>query len=460
MAEKYADSSITTLLKSGVNVINGQVADSIIANQVLENIYQGEIEVGGRGVSQEFTNNTTAATITVVRPLPLPIKSRDLGAKINGGAFSAFTYVPGSTSYNLNIITTIDDQVDVPDISLDMIPLDILSKYVKNISDKVVLNANAIKIAAALYTSLSAEEVDEKSAYVLKYNAASDKYLDKITRTFLSLDKGDIENGISMFPQEDRIALVGIDAYADLLSLNGVLNVGGANYGYDILKQGGVDADATPKKLATGFVGTILGVPVHTVSPLVWEVACEFLGFTSGTFNNLLVMVKSATGNLFGMAANSSVKTIPCPNGQGVRLQPKYRMGAACIMPKANALLFSSDSFANPYGVKTIFNGKGVEFGYIAPGSRVEVKPATAVGSTTGKFTAKADGAVACAWVNKECHDVQEFVKEYNAADNKKGLIATLGVEETLAGVAAKETVSFLYVASDGTCALDIKKSA
>lgn len=459
MPEKYADSSITTLLKSGVNVVNGQVADSIIANQVLENIYQGEIETGGRGVSQEFTTNTTAATITVVRPLPLPIKARDLGAKINGGSFSAYSYVPGSTSYNLNVITMIDDLVDVPDVSMDMIPLDILSKYVKNISDKVVLNANAIKIAAALYTSLSAEQVDEKSANVLKYNSAKDKYLDKVTRTFLALDKGDIDNGISMFPQEDRIALVGIDAYADLLSLNGVLNIGGANYGYDILKSGAVDADASTHKVATGFVGTILGVPVHTVSPLIWEVACEYLGFTSGTFDNLLLMVKSATGNLFGMAANSSVKTIQCPIGQGVRLQPKYRMGAACIMPKANALLFSEDSYANPYGIKDIFTGKGVEYGYVAPGSREVVVPATVAG-TTGKFTASAKGAVACAWVNKECHDVQEFVKEYGASDNKKGLIATLGVESTLTGVSSGDTVSFLYIASDGTCALDIKKSA
>lgn len=458
MAEKYADSSITTLLKSGVNVINGQVADAVIANQILENIYQGEIETGGRGSTQEFSNNTTAASITVVRPLPLPIKARDLGAKINGGVFSSFKHIPGSDSYELRVITTIDDVVDIPGVSMDMIPLDVAKSYVKNISDKVVLNANALKIAAGLYTSLSAEEEDAKLANVLKYNATKDKFLDKVNRTILALDKGDVENGISMFPHEDRIALVGIDAYADLLSLSGVLNIGGANYGYDILKNGGVDADATPTKLANGFVGTILGVPCHTVAPLIWSLACDYLGFTEGTFDNLLIMVKSATGNLFALAANSGVKTIDSPDGQGIRLQPKYRMGASCIMPKANSMLFAEETFANPYGVKVIFSGKGVEYGYIAPGSRETVVPATAVG-TTGKFTAKAVGAVACAWVNKECHDVQEFVKEYNAADSKKGLITTLGTEQTLTGVASGDTVSFLYIASDGTCAIDRKKS-
>lgn len=451
--------SITELLTKSCNVINGQVAAPIIANQILENIYQGEIEKGGRGSSSEFSTNTTGANITIVRPLPLPIKARELGKKINGGNFSSYVYEPGSDSYNLRIITTIDDNVDVPGVSLSMIDLPLLASYTKNISDKVVLNINAIKIAAAIYTSLSAAQVDEESAYVLTYNKATDKLLDKVIRANLQLDKGDVENGISMFPQDDRIALVSIDAYADLVSSSGVFQVGGANYGYDILRKGGVDADATPKKLADGFVGMLGGVPFHTVSPLVWEVACEYLGFTKGTFDNLLVLFKSATGNLFGLAANSGVKTIDSPNGQGIRLQPLYRMGASCIMPKANSFLFDVATYVNPYGIKEIFAGKSIEYSYVAPGSRATVIPATVVGSATGKFTAKADGAVACAWVNKECYNVQEFVKEYKAADNKKGVIATLGVEETLTGVAASEVVSFLYIAEDGTCALDRKKS-
>lgn len=451
--------SITELLTKGCNVINGQVAAPIIANQILENVYQGEIEKGGRGSTSEFSTNTTGANIAIVRPLPLPIKARELGKKINGGNFSQFVYEPGSDSYNLRLITVVDDQVDIPAVSLSMIDLPLLAAYTKNISDKVVLNMNAIKIAAAIYTSLSAEQVAEGSGNVLTYNKTTDKLLDKVIRANLQLDKGDLDNGISMFPQDDRIALISIDAFADLVSTSGVFQVGGANYGYDILRKGGVDADATPKKLTDGFVGMLGGVPFHTVSPLVWHVACQFLGFTEGTFDNLLVLFKSATGNLFGLAANAGVKTIDSPNGQGIRLQPLYRMGASCIMPKANAFLFDVSSYANPYGIKEIFKAKSISYDITAPGSRVEVIPATVVGSTTGKFTAKADGAVACAWVNKECHDVQEFVKEYGAADNKKGVITTLGVEETLTGVAASEVVSFLYIAEDGTCALDLKKS-
>ena len=155
-----ADLTLTQISAKGCDFINSQVAAHVFANTAMKNIYQGEIEKGGRGVTQEFSSDTTGSSITVVRPLPLPISARELGSAINGGNFSAFEYQPASDAYTLNIITVIDDNVDIPRASLSMIPVSIANMYVKNISDKVTLNVNAIKIAAALYTSLSAEQVN------------------------------------------------------------------------------------------------------------------------------------------------------------------------------------------------------------------------------------------------------------------------------------------------------------
>ena len=448
--------------------INGLAAAVIFANTALENIYQAEIEKGGRGVTQKFSTDTTGAQIRVIRPLPLPIDARELGASINGGNFSAYSYQPESDEYGLNIITVIDDMVDIPNVSMDMIPVDVAKMYIQNISDKVVLNINAIKIAARAYTCFSALQHDG-NGWLVEYDSATDKVLEKAIETNAKLNKGDKEHGVSTFPVKDRIALVSNDSYSALLTSSGVFNVGGANYAYDILRKGGIDAEtATPELLDDGFIGTIAGIPYHFVSDLVMEVVCKYLGFPSGTFDGVIEHVASAHGNLFGLATGNSIKTIDSPLGQGVRLQPKYRMGAACIMSKSVAWLVKK-GFVNPYGLKEIFSS-GVEWSYKAPGSRQVLKASIEAKGSKGfefglkKVVKAADGSTSevavttgfyGAWVVGECKSVGEFLAAYNANDAVKGTLTSsqFGSTQTLSSITAGNVVSLLVLDAQGTVA-------
>ena len=453
-----ADLTLQQLAAKGCDFINSQVAAHVFANTAMKNIYQGEIEKGGRGVSQEFSSDTTGSSITVIRPLPLPIKARQLGAAINGGNFSAFDYQPSSDAYTLHIITVIDDIVDIPNVSLDMIPVGVADMYIKNVSDKVTLNVNAIKIAAALYTSLSAHQVDPAKAYIETYQSGVDTLIKKLSKTYVNLDKGDRDNGVSMFPQDDRIGLVSVDWYAEIISANGVFSLGGANYAYDILRKGVISQNAEQEKLADGYVGDMFGIPFHTVSPLVFTVACEYLGFPENEFDeSLIALIKSAHGNLFALASGSSVKTIDSPLGQGIRLQPLYRMGAACIMPKANSLLMKY-GWENPYGLKAIFTS-GVTWGYKAPGSRAKLTLTTTMAATK---SIKLDATVSTgativgnAYVQGASgyETVGEFLAAYNANSAVKGSV-TIGTAKTDSNLTVGQVVTFLVVADDGTVAL------
>jgi len=452
-----ADLTLTQLAQKGVDFINSQVAAHVFANTAMKNIYQGEIEKGGRGVSQEFSSDTTGSSINIIRPLPLPIKARELGAAINGGNFSAYDYQPSSDAYSLKIITVIDDIVDIPNVSLDMIPVGVAEMYIKNVSDKVTLNVNAIKIAAALYTSLSAHQVDQNSANVLTYGSG-DNLVKQLSKTYVQLDKGDKAHGVSMFPQDDRIGLVSVDWYAEIISANGVFNLGGANYAYDILRKGTISQNAEQDKLADGYVGDMFGIPFHTVSPLVFATACDYLGFPENEFDDsLIALIKSAHGNLFALASGSSVKTIDSPLGQGVRLQPLYRMGAACVMAKANSLLVK-DTFANPYGLKAIFTS-GVEWGYKAPGSRPAITLTTTMAATKSiKLDASittGGSIVGNAYVQADAGitTVGEFLAAYNAGGAVKGSV-TIGTAKTDSNLTVGKVVTFLVVAADGTVAL------
>lgn len=446
-----ADLTFTQLAAKGCDFINSQAAQHVFANTVMKNIYQGEIEKGGRGVTQEYSNDTTGSSITVIRPLPLPIKARELGAAINGGNFSAYDYQPASDAYTLHIITVIDDVVDIPNVSLDMIPVGIADMYTKNVSDKVTLNINAIKIAAALHTSLSAYDADPTSANVTTFVSGTDSLLKQLSKAYVQLDKGDKAHGVSMFPQDDRIGLVSVDWYAEIVSVNGVFQLGGANYAYDILRKGVISQNAEQEKLADGYVGDMYGIPFHTVSPLVFATACDYLGFPEEEFDdNLICIIKSAHGNLFALASGSSIKTIDSPLGQGIRLQPLYRMGAACIMPKANSLLVKN-TFVNPYGLKAIFTS-GVEWGYKAPGSRQALGLTVVTAATKSVTASVTKTVVGNRYVESDAplKTIGEFLAAYNANGAVKGTL-TLGTAATISALTVGKYINVLVVDADGT---------
>lgn len=446
-----ADLTFTQLAAKGCDFINSQAAQHVFANTAMKNIYQGEIEKGGRGVTQEYSNDTTGSSITVIRPLPLPIKARELGAAINGGNFSAYDYQPASDAYTLHIITVIDDVVDIPNVSLDMIPVGIADMYTKNVSDKVTLNVNAIKIAAALHTSLSAYDADPTSANVTTFVPGTDSLLKQLSKAYVQLDKGDKAHGVSMFPQDDRIGLVSVDWYAEIVSVNGVFQLGGANYAYDILRKGVISQNAEQEKLADGYVGDMYGIPFHTVSPLVFATACDYLGFPEEEFDdNLICIIKSAHGNLFALASGSSIKTIDSPLGQGIRLQPLYRMGAACIMPKANSLLVKN-TFVNPYGLKAIFTS-GVEWGYKAPGSRQALGLSVVTAATKSVTASVTKTVVGNRYVESDAplKTIGEFLAAFNANGAVKGTL-TLGTAATISALTVGKYINVLVVDADGT---------
>lgn len=450
-----------TLSNIETPTINGLDAGVVFAATAMENIYQDEIEKGGRGCTQQYSNDTTGAQIRVVRPLPLPIDARELGAAINGGNFSAFRHEPKSQAYGLDIITVIDDIVDIPDVRMDMIPVDVAKLYIQNISDKVVLNMNAIKIAARIYSCFNAAHTNSKNAYIIE-KSSDEKLLDAVIKTNGKLNKGDAANGVATFPTKDRIALVSGDYYADLLTSSGVLNLGGANYGYDIARKGSVDAQSeSPLLLNDGYIGTIAGVPFHFVSDLVLETACAYVGLPSNTLESVICLIASGHGTLFGLATGNSIETIPCPIGQGVRLLPKYRMGAACILPKSVAWLVDGDKFVNPYGVKDLFT-EVTEWSYKAPGSRNKLVATLTAGSSSTSFTPSVTRYdengngftyTACKglWVVGSCSSIEEFLAAYNASGAVKGSVSAWGSANTFSGVTSGKVVSMLVCDTDGT---------
>lgn len=437
--------------------INGLASQAIFANEVVENMYQTEIELNEKGCTRKFSNDTAGSVVRISQILPLPLDAREIGAKINGGNFPYVIYQPTSREFSLELITVIDDMVDIPQVRLDMIPVDVMQKNLKNISDKVVVNANAIKIAARVFSALTTKK-DGGEVYITEFDEANDKMLDKVNDTIIDLDNGDADFGLSSFPRENSIFVIKAAAQKYLMSVSagGVLSLGGANYGYNILKEGGVSEGASVDRARSGYIGTIFGVDFHFASEVVWKTADKYLGMTGATAD-IYGYCANATGNFYGLAANSQIKTIDSPNGVGVRLQPLYRMGAANPIVKSNSYLVKA-GFTNPYELKDIFTGIA-NWNYRAPASR-QVLGLALTSSAATKLTANVNAGVSATLhyviTDTAIASVGDFVKAWKQEEAVKGTL-TAGSESTIAGWTAGKYATVVAGDVDGTFELVCK---
>lgn len=355
--------------------INGIDAKRVLANEVLKNIFQGLIENEGKGVTQRFTNDTTGAQIRIIRQIPVGIMARELGSSVNGGNFNSKGQGIRTTSYGVDVITTIDENVDIAQSSMDMIPVDLLGNSVKVIGDLINLNVNAMTIAGKYLAS---------SGNALTYDTASTnpKALQGQMLEFNGmLDDGDEDHGVAMFPNDDRCIVLKTN-YRAKLKLDGVLVLGGANTAYEILEKDGISRGATTNKIVNGYCGDFDGIPVHVAGKQIWTLAEKYAGLPNGELAPVVAYASSGFANVRAIAKNETIKIIDNPNGQGVRIQPLYRMGFNALYPKGNVFLYADKESDAVALLKKYLTGKGVNAVVKAPGSRYTNK---LVANATGK---------------------------------------------------------------------------
>lgn len=374
--------------------INGIAAKRILVNETLQNIFQGEIESEKRGVTQRFTTDVSGAQIRVVRVLPLTQLARELGSGLNGENFNTLVEQPRTEQYGLDVITVIDAPVDIPNVNQDMLPIDLMEKVTKEISNLINLNTNAMTIAGKYHKTFT----DTANANVIYYNPA-DTDEKALQNAFLlansALDDGDLDNGVSMFPMDDRVAVIQT-AYRAKLLAKGVLVLGGSNYAQEMLAAGQLSPGAKPNKLENGYVGDFDGVPVHIVSSLVWRTAEKYLGLPAGELAKVIGYFSSGLANVRGIAYNENMKIIDSPQGPGVRLQPLFRMGFKSFYTKGNVWLIEGTSYTSP--LATV----GAAAKLLAPGSRVVPTITTAVvGETVAATLTLGSGKTLLAGTNK-----------------------------------------------------------
>lgn len=329
----------------------------ILSPAVKENIFQGIMLKPNEAVTEKYSEDTDASEIQVLRLKPTANDAREIGSDKNGEWFNNQSPSTSSTeAYGIQILQTIDRNIDIPTNAQDMVSVDLLSGETKNLAGLVNRNINAMTLAAMIAKNFNnIAGVDKKNSnaatetitpvtsnWVVKSNG---KYIDCIIDAASKLDDGNEAQGIDAYPDDMRCVIIRPTIKGEILK--NMTGLYGGTAVFDVLKKAGLDTGATPEVATTGYVGEVANMPVYCASGVVWSLAEKYLGLTAGALADLAAIVCSGVGTGRALAFNSKIKTIDAPSGQGLRIQPKYRFGAECWDALSVVPIFAK-SFTNP----------------------------------------------------------------------------------------------------------------
>lgn len=309
--------------------VNEATLKRIMSSRVKENIFQNIFTRPNEAVTEKFSEDTDAAEIQVIRVKPDGSDAREIGDDLNGNWFNGESASYSTTAaYGIKILTTIDRNIDIPTNQQDMMNVDVAEAELANLAGRVNRNINAMTIAEQLRKNLT----DVAAGTVAKnwITVTNDDYLGALIEAGGKLDDGNAAEGVDAYPDGARAVIVRSSVKTALLKKGQVI-IGGSDAAQNILRKGGLSENDRPEVASTAYVGEVANMPVYVASQVVWTLAERYLGLTPGRLDGVKMLVVSAVGTLRALAFNSAMKIIDSPDGQGRRLQPKYRMGTSCI---------------------------------------------------------------------------------------------------------------------------------
>ena len=327
--------------------VNDLTLKRVMSNAVKKNIFQNIFTKPGEAVTEEFSNDTDAAQIQVIRVKNIDDDARRIGSGNNGGYFNSDNASTSSTeAYPINILDSIDRNIDIPANAQDMINVSLAEAELANLSGRVARNVNAMTFAVQIAKNFNDIRNSKVTSNWIKLDATNPNYKDAIIEASSQLDDGNEAEGIDAYPDDGRAVFVRSNAKAALLK-TGQLIVGGSNAAQDIIRKGGLDANTTPHVATDGYLGEVDNMPVYMASKVVWKLAEKWLGLTDGALDGVEALVVSYIGTGRALAFNHAIKMIDSPVGQGRRIQPCYRFGAECWDALSVVPIVKSD-FTNP----------------------------------------------------------------------------------------------------------------
>ena len=345
---------------AGYSLVNGVALKESASPIVFENLVQNILHVNGKGCDETYTN----AEVLGSKQLAIPRTKlgggafRKLGATVNGGQFNGLAAIDAESDIYYLDLTFVYDRIEqLAKIMNDKAGYKLMESKMKNLALKIARGVNALTFATqfgqVMNESYDATAAGGSALYVAKTTGA--KEVDLFLDANAALDEGDENIGCDFFPRDMRQAFVRPTFLSALKKSNGnvILN---SNLGQEMLATGLLNPfkneEASKIEMRSGYSGELDGVPVYSVSPILWKLAATYCvsngaALDETAFDGILAAVTCGLGTLRGFTSTENIEVGPSPLGQGWIFQPLVHGGVACLSGKSVRLI-TDTNFANP----------------------------------------------------------------------------------------------------------------
>lgn len=295
--------------------IDGQMVGVELSRAIAEAIYLEEIFQAGFNCTAKYTTDTTfGGTIRVPLEQPFKPSSRTLsfggrpGTPGNSGIFNMNPAILPTTDEFLIYMNQINDQdLVLPDISRQFIPLDLLTSKIKNLSQSIGMSRSSSTLAEVLaynfYRSLnSANNIihfdgSQQNAYANLVSLLNQYFTD-----------GDIITGAYTFPTNGRCVIARPTFYNIFNNQSGVI-LNGSNMAQEMLNNYKLDTRISERNfVGQGYIGEFGGIHFVIVNDSYFTFAERYLGLADGSLSGIQAVAFQADSLAIGRAVDLGVK--------------------------------------------------------------------------------------------------------------------------------------------------------
>lgn len=458
--------------------INGNAAGLAFAPAFLVGLYQGLIEKDGKGIDDNFVTSELAESntqIAVHRLKPVRLRAREIGSNKNGAAYSQHQHFTTTETVGIEITQLLDEPIKIPRWTKDHLPVDVLAKYIQMFSDRIATVLNGATFASkflATYTAkagvgeYSSAEAVRETTFDLE-NDDGKTILKKFIYANGKLDRGDRGHDIDTFDRKTRVCVIKT-SFGPVVKAEGVINLGGANELYRIIKNGGLNGDGTRIE-DDGYVGEIDGIEVREIADIALAYASTFLGFPEDELveGDVLGYIASSYANARGVSTSRQTQVVDEVDGQGSRILPYVIFGVKCWYQLGNSFLVE-DNIDIYSKLNTLFSGQTISYKLKGEASRLfplfGALTITSATSATLSATALDDYGTDhlkggyYVVTSAPVKTVNAFVKVATANAANAGSFDLDGSSSTVGSITSGHYLNVLAIADDGSCSLISKQ--
>jgi hypothetical protein len=285
---------------------------------------------------------------------PLPFGSRSLsfggrgGTDGNAGVINRNAPLLPANDEFLVYLNQVNDQMMLfPDLSKQMIPLDVMASKIAQYAGRVSMDRSASTlaeiIAYAFFRSLNDGEniINEPATGMTEENA----YANIINNANSKMDNGDAIRGAFTYPTQGR-TIIGRPSFINgIFNRNsGVILLGG-DQAQEMLKNYDLNVRMSDRDyVGTGYKGYAMNFHFQSAPDYIWTLAEAYLGLAKGALANVDAIAVSFDATAVATNVDLGVKLVDATEVRGTLAQPLNLWGHEAFR---KSFVIAKDGFTN-----------------------------------------------------------------------------------------------------------------